>query len=674
MKDAESLKRLGFKIDCKTARLYIEKKADEDCYMWLQKFQEMTRNVQVDILDLPHIGTLRSGDTRAWLFTPSKVRQILKLKLSRMVLALQKTSSETLKMTTESGRPWEDVLAKRIFDVIKTYSEEERDQPLPRPLVTLTSEGLVIKLPKELVEGSNEKNVEAMAQQKPMRIWQEIDGTTFVAQVTIPFTQVRKFLVDGLILKGDMFVLSNFIDEMIREHQEGSSSLTEDQIEQLRSGERALPSEKEPARTPPSTQAGSSIAKAPPPPAAGSFTVEQANELVRTLTPETARQLVGEMTEEQKAGLFTAFLQVREEGGSEDSSMRALYNYLETGAVGERASLLPIDMKKVREGFSVVVQKYVLHPEVNVPTVVGDDATQMEMFLAYIVIARKLVMAKSFIGTKSKFLNALVGPVLHQVTNTDLFREAALRSPEATPGEHLERWKDAATHDIDAKPKEIPVLFAPRETPPELENVEVRPVRVAGKDTVVSLAHALGDRPTQEDTHAVGSFTVKGQPVGYYGIFDGHAGSATSHFLQEEIQKIMEEEFALLGKPLEDATNAEIENILSVVTVKAHVKWLERRVLSDSSGATFSMALVIKNKEGNAVWAVNAGDSRILALRDEGAETSTVQLTEDASPTKRRFKKGVTLRGGEVGGDRVVGSLGSLAVARAIGDVGGPRA
>ena len=450
----------------------------------------------------------------------------------------------------------------------------------------------------------------------------------------------------------------------------------------------APPPKKEPARTSPPPQASSSTEQAPPLPAAEPFTVEQANELVRTLTPETARQLVGEMTEEQKAGLLTAFLQVQT-GGLAHVALRTLYKYLET-STGERGGPLSgidmkkarggfsavvqffcrgpfsgIDMKKAREGFSTVVQQYVLNPEVKVPKVQGDDATKMEMFLAYIVIARKLVMAKSFKGTKSKFLNALVGPVLHQVTNPDLFREAALRSPEVTPGEHLERWRDTTTHDIDAKQKVIPFLLFPRETPPGLENVEVRPVRVAGGDTVVSLAHARGDRKIQEDTHAVGSFTVGGQPVGYYGIFDGHGGGATSHFLQEEIQKIMEEEFALLGKPLEVATNAEIENILSVVTVKAHAELLEKP--SDGSGATFSLALVIKNNEGDAVWAVNAGDGRILALQDDAEETSTVQLTEDASPTKDRFKRGVERRGGTV----IYGRVGEeLAVARAIGDAG----
>ena len=93
-------------------------------------------------------------------------------------------------------------------------------------------------MPKELAEGDAGKGLDAIAQQMPERIYEESQGTTFVAQVTIPFTKVRGFLKDGLKLKesapGETLA---FIDEMIKEHQAGSSLLTGDQIGQLREGE-----------------------------------------------------------------------------------------------------------------------------------------------------------------------------------------------------------------------------------------------------------------------------------------------------------------------------------------------------------------------------------------------------------------------------------------------------
>ena len=146
-----------------------------------------------------------------------------------------------------------------------------------------------------------------------------------------------------------------------------------------------------------------------------------------------------------------------------------------------------------------------------------------------------------------------------------------------------------------------------------------------------------------------------------YGIFDGHGGSGTSEFLRDNVGAFLKKELSLLGKPLSQASSSEIENVLSVVSVYAQQEW-QKRPDWDDPGSTFLMAVVING----FVYAVNAGDSRILALQGD----DVYQLTEDASPSNPAFKRGVEKRGGVVevveGVPRVDGNL---AMTRAVGDL-----
>ncbi|MGR3952208.1 MAG: PP2C family protein-serine/threonine phosphatase [Chlamydia sp.] len=84
-------------------------------------------------------------------------------------------------------------------------------------------------------------------------------------------------------------------------------------------------------------------------------------------------------------------------------------------------------------------------------------------------------------------------------------------------------------------------------------------------------------------------------------------------------------------------------------------------------GSTMTVAIRLEN----SIWAVNVGDSRILALNGSKID----QLTEDASPDNPFFAKGVADLGGQVtkDGKRVLlmnnmPMAGGLSVARAIGD------
>jgi protein phosphatase 1L len=174
----------------------------------------------------------------------------------------------------------------------------------------------------------------------------------------------------------------------------------------------------------------------------------------------------------------------------------------------------------------------------------------------------------------------------------------------------------------------------------------------------VSIATTRGKRKINEDTYVAAKISIQGEEHPFLAIFDGHGGTLTANYLAKNIQQILQYQLSLLRKKLSEATPYEIENILTVVPVKAEQERRQANPTDHSSGATFHVAIFINNR----LYLANAGDSRTLALQGK----KTIQLTEDASPEVEPFKHGVEKRGGYVSEHRVANRL---AVARTVGDV-----
>lgn len=292
-----------------------------------------------------------------------------------------------------------------------------------------------------------------------------------------------------------------------------------------------------------------------------------------------------------------------------------------------------------------------------------DFSQDIDAYFTKIDQAREQIEKKDFVGTHDKIVNGLVGPVLFNIVDPILHREAALRCPEKSPGEHLERWKESREFNIDAFPY-APVFFMPALEATEIMVDRTQKYFIKGLQFEISTAFTQGVRKFHEDTSISSVIKVYGEKIPFFGVFDGHNGGTTANFLKENITQILIDQLNLLGKPLSQATFAELENTLTTLPVKAEeirrkLFPLQEVSFIKDSGATFTLALIIEK----TVWVANSGDSRILAISDAG---EAVQLTEDASPKSQRFSKGVFRRpGGMILNDRV-GNY--LAVARCVGD------
>jgi len=162
--------------------------------------------------------------------------------------------------------------------------------------------------------------------------------------------------------------------------------------------------------------------------------------------------------------------------------------------------------------------------------------------------------------------------------------------------------------------------------------------------------HAQGFRPTMEDA-AVACYLKcykstcltcdENNPVQFYAIFDGHAGSQCANWLKRNLPIVMTK-FLNVEKDVETA-------------IKHAFKYADDVLIAQkcTSGST-CVALLIEEKT-NFAWTINLGDSRVLLSNGFSSVDQTPQ-----SDAKRIMKEG-----GFIANDRVCGVLG---VARAFGD------
>ena len=468
---------------------------------------------------------------------------------------------------------------------------------------------------------------------------------------------------------------------------------------------------------------------------------------------------------------------------TEEEGRERLVSYL----AGDDATLLSnhheADQEGVERGLRYSLQDYV--SERFLPLFFETESERIdwiERCLRGIVVARERMARGGLVGTEDKFVNALVGPVLQGILAPGFSQEAVLRTPEKERGERLERWRRVGGSFFNVK-------FSPEERLADKLVVsvsQVPPLEIANFSIQSAVAHAMGDRRTQEDGDLWGTARVYGQEIGYFAIIDGHAGCAVTTFLQKTFATILTEHLEIAGKPLQDMNGAEIENLLTSLFVKVQFRWnaihpewarecfvaemdaviesifnkagegyidtqiptvfklildkihvrlcsLEKaktdeekskqvseyvnavvdefcqqldlqafqkglfgkelqddivkrlkKILTnarkkvgkvcanrhDDPGAVISLALIAEELGGVALYAVNVGDSRILAFQGQ----KVYPMTEDASSQDDRFEKGIIKRGGKIvtlsGEKRVWGKAGSLNVARSVGDEG----
>ncbi len=203
--------------------------------------------------------------------------------------------------------------------------------------------------------------------------------------------------------------------------------------------------------------------------------------------------------------------------------------------------------------------------------------------------------------------------------------------------------------------------------------------------TKVGTAHCQGIRPDMEDAHLVTSIEIKvgGWIVArLFGVFDGHGDKGfVSQFiadnlpkrLQDNIQRIAEEkgkteltdevitDEVITDEVITDALTASFvqlnEELHSEENDSDTRKLKNAKKHANNGGTTATCALVI----GNKAYVPNIGDSRTVLVKKGG---TTIQLSEDAKPSHKRFEKAILKAGGFINMNRV---LGRLAVARDLG-------
>mmetsp|Transcript_20134 Transcript_20134/g.60767 ORF Transcript_20134/g.60767 Transcript_20134/m.60767 type:complete len:492 (-) Transcript_20134:1012-2487(-) len=142
----------------------------------------------------------------------------------------------------------------------------------------------------------------------------------------------------------------------------------------------------------------------------------------------------------------------------------------------------------------------------------------------------------------------------------------------------------------------------------------------------------------------------------FYGVFDGHGGTAAAHFVRHRLP----------GSTLEQSCfDTDTSSALSAAFLEVDREYHEQyqRACRDgepscSSGTTALVAVI----RGNHLVVANAGDSRAVLSRAGKA----VELSSDHKPHKECERRRIFAAGGTVCNEQRIG--GELTVSRAIGD------
>lgn len=161
-----------------------------------------------------------------------------------------------------------------------------------------------------------------------------------------------------------------------------------------------------------------------------------------------------------------------------------------------------------------------------------------------------------------------------------------------------------------------------------------------------------GHRESMEDTHIANSFTMNGERIEMFGVFDGHGGTETSIIIADHIVNYF-------ANNLKKFTKSNAKRVfMDFADEVDSMGWTELK----SSGST---AVVFLRRGSDGIF-INLGDSRGMVIDEDG---EIVFVTEDHTPDSE--KKRIESQGGMVTGGYISAPNTNwmLAVSRAIGDL-----
>jgi len=182
-------------------------------------------------------------------------------------------------------------------------------------------------------------------------------------------------------------------------------------------------------------------------------------------------------------------------------------------------------------------------------------------------------------------------------------------------------------------------------------------LRKGNKYFRVGAATMHGWRETMEDAHVIHLSLERHPNSGFFGIFDGHSGSACSKYIAESLPINID--------ALEDLSDQEE---LSRIVMKTDQDFLDAdqfRNKDDGSAGIFTLAIYDETTQKYKLINANIGDSRTVLSRKTGDTYTAIACTFDHKPTNEQERKRIEAAGGSVQLSRVDGQL---ALSRAFGD------
>jgi len=182
--------------------------------------------------------------------------------------------------------------------------------------------------------------------------------------------------------------------------------------------------------------------------------------------------------------------------------------------------------------------------------------------------------------------------------------------------------------------------------------------RAGNKQFRVGAATMHGWRETMEDAHSIILSMEKHPSSAFFGIFDGHSGSACSKFVAEHLPRNIDN---LTGFPDSDVSTTVMDTDQQFLDSETY------KNKDDGSAGIFTIASYDATTNKYTLINANIGDSRtVLAQKDQTDDGYTaIACTYDHKPTNEEERKRIEEAGGSVQIGRVDGQL---ALSRAFGD------
>jgi len=182
--------------------------------------------------------------------------------------------------------------------------------------------------------------------------------------------------------------------------------------------------------------------------------------------------------------------------------------------------------------------------------------------------------------------------------------------------------------------------------------------RSGNKHFRVGAATMHGWRETMEDAHTIILSMEKHPSSAFFGIFDGHSGSACSKYIAEHLPRNIDN---LAGFNDADVSNLVMETDQQFLDAETY------KNKDDGSAGIFTIATYDSTTNKYTLINANIGDSRtVLGQKDHADDGYTaVACTYDHKPTNEEERKRIEEAGGSVQIGRVDGQL---ALSRAFGD------